>query len=131
MKYIIVVLAALSLSACSAVMAGSKDTKPLNQEEIKKELSEKNFEDHISDNIIKEIKINNTSYYKIYELEYDKHAKGRMYSHLFWGVITLGIKEIVNTPGEALVKGTPYYVKIKYTNGLIISVEILESISIS
>ena len=95
-------------------MAGSKDTKPLTKEELFSELNEENFEDNISNNIVKESLKNNNSYYKIYKLEYDQHAKGRMYSHLFWGIITLGIKEIVNTPGEALVKQTPYYVKVTY-----------------
>lgn len=116
----------LLLTSCSVIMAGSKETTPVTSKEVVKLATEENFESKISNNVIETIAINESSYYKVYGLSYDSFAKIRMIIHASLDIATVGLWEVIATPGEANSNMSIYYVKIKYTNKKIATVEILE-----
>jgi hypothetical protein len=115
MKYLLLSVYALSLSACSVVMAGSKDTSPIEQKDAKEQLTRKNFEENISSNIVEEEKFDNLTIVT-YSLTYDKAAKFRMVTHAALDVLTFGIWELFGTVGEANTNPRFYYVDVTYDN---------------
>lgn len=122
---LILVFCLFFLSSCSVIIAGLKETKPISKKEALNQITEENFEKNISTKPIETIQISDNSYYKIYSLKYDSFAKTRMLIHASLDIVTAGIWEFVATPGESNTNMTIYYVKVKYTDKKIDSVEIL------
>ncbi|HAG52520.1 MAG TPA: hypothetical protein DCL21_01915 [Alphaproteobacteria bacterium] len=115
MKYFLLCIYALTLSSCSVVMAGSKDTSPIKQEKAKEQLTRKSFEKNISSNVVEEEIFDDLSIIT-YSLNYDKAAKVRMFMHATLDVFTFGIWELFGTLGEVNTNQTIYYVDISYNN---------------
>jgi len=115
MKYFTLCILALTLSACSVVMAGSKNTSPIKEEKAKKQLTRTKFEENISSNIVEEEMFDNLSIIT-YSLSYDKAAKARMLMHATLDVFTLGVWEVFGTLGEANTNQSIYYVDVTYNN---------------
>tara|TARA_Y100001960_G_C14662361_1_gene821553 strand:+ start:690 stop:1094 length:405 start_codon:yes stop_codon:yes gene_type:complete len=115
------------LSSCSVIIAGLKETKPISKNEAQEQLTEENFEKNISTKPIDIIPIDDNSYYKVYSLKYDSFARTRMFIHAGFDVLTTGLWELAATPGESNLNMTIYYVKVKYIDKKIDSVEILDN----
>tara|TARA_Y100001960_G_C14781757_1_gene887390 strand:+ start:4203 stop:4613 length:411 start_codon:yes stop_codon:yes gene_type:complete len=116
MKKLILSVCLLSLSSCSVIMAGSKDTKPIEEDEAKAQLTRANFEKEISSNIVEEENFDNIDIIT-YSLTYDKAAKYRMVTHAALDIVTIGIWELFATVGEANTNPTFYYVDVTYDKG--------------
>lgn len=107
-KILYIILIVISFTGCSVLIAGSKPTKPIDEEKVIKLETREQVEKKLTRSIVKEEKTEKGTLVT-YEKWYDRSAKVRMVLHAGLDVVTVGLWELVGTVGEINTNPTAFY----------------------
>ncbi|UUV19866.1 hypothetical protein NRK67_10680 [Fusobacteria bacterium ZRK30] len=107
-KILYIILIVISFTGCSVLIAGSKPTKPIDEEKVIKLETREQVEKKLTRSIVKEEKTENGTLVT-YEKWYDRGAKVRMVLHAGLDVVTVGLWELIGTVGEINTNPTAFY----------------------